>query len=102
LNILSNAIKFTPSGGSVRIEAAAGAGGSGAVITIADTGVGMSEAEVQIAMEPFRQITNYLTKSESGTGLGLPLARRFIEAHGGTLTVDSAPGVGTTVTITLP
>ncbi len=101
LNILSNAIKFTPPGGSVRIEAAAGAG-SGAVITIADTGVGMSEDEVQIAMEPFRQITNYLTKSESGTGLGLPLARRFIEAHGGMLTVDSAPGVGTTVTITLP
>jgi two-component system, cell cycle sensor histidine kinase PleC len=102
LNILSNAIKFTPPGGSVRMEAVAGAGGNGAVITIADTGIGMSEHDVLIAMEPFRQITNYMTKSEAGTGLGLPLARRFIEAHGGMLTVDSAPGVGTTVTITLP
>lgn len=101
LNILSNAIKFTPSGGSVHMEAAAGATG-GAVITITDTGIGMSADDLRIAMEPFRQITNYLTKSESGTGLGLPLARRFIEAHGGMLTVDSEPGIGTTVTITLP
>ncbi|WP_298369094.1 ATP-binding protein [Azospirillum sp.] len=101
LNILSNAIKFTPNGGSVHMEAAAGATG-GAVITITDTGIGMSADDLRIAMEPFRQITNYLTKSESGTGLGLPLARRFIEAHGGMLTVDSEPGIGTTVTITLP
>ncbi len=102
LNILSNAIKFTPSGGAVRMEAAAQLEGSGALITITDTGIGMTEDEVRIAFEPFRQVTNYLTKSESGTGLGLPLARRFIEAHGGTLVVESEPGVGTTVTITLP
>ncbi|SMH60627.1 sensor histidine kinase [Azospirillum agricola] len=102
LNILSNAIKFTPAGGAVRIEAAAGAEGKGAVIVIADTGIGMTAVELTIAMEPFRQVNNYLTKSESGTGLGLPLAKRFVEAHGGTLNVDSASGVGTTVTITLP
>ena len=102
LNILSNAIKFTPSGGAVRVEAAVGPEGHGAVIVIADTGIGMTADEVLVAMEPFRQVNNYLTKSEAGTGLGLPLAKRFVEAHGGTLTVDSAPGVGTTVTITIP
>ncbi|MCG5239858.1 sensor histidine kinase [Azospirillum doebereinerae] len=102
LNILSNAIKFTPSGGAVRVEAAAGPEGEGAVIVIADTGIGMSAEELTIAMEPFRQVNNYLTKSEAGTGLGLPLAKRFVEAHGGTLTVESEPGVGTTVTIRLP
>ncbi|RTR24661.1 HAMP domain-containing histidine kinase [Azospirillum griseum] len=102
LNILSNAIKFTPGGGTVRMEAAAAPQGGGAIITITDSGIGMSEDEVRIALEPFRQVTNYLTKSESGTGLGLPLARRFIEAHGGALVVDSISGVGTTVRITLP
>ncbi|WP_451973951.1 sensor histidine kinase [Azospirillum endophyticum] len=102
LNVLSNAIKFTPPGGGVRVEAAAGSGGRGAVITIADTGVGMTADEMLIAMEPFRQVHNYLTKAEAGTGLGLPLARRFVEAHGGTLTLESTPDVGTTVTISLP
>ncbi|WP_247875853.1 sensor histidine kinase [Azospirillum sp. TSH100] len=102
LNVLSNAVKFTPPGGTVRVQASPGPGGSGAVIVIADTGVGMNADEMLIAMEPFRQVHNYLTKAESGTGLGLPLARRFVEAHGGSLTLDSAPGVGTTVTIILP
>ena len=102
LNVLSNAIKFTPAGGAVRVGAAAGPDGRGAVIVIADTGVGMTADELLIAMEPFRQVHNYLTKAEAGTGLGLPLARRFIEAHGGTLTLDSTPGAGTTVTIRLP
>ncbi|KAA0597134.1 sensor histidine kinase [Azospirillum lipoferum] len=102
LNVLSNAVKFTPSGGTVRVQAGPGPGGTGAVIVIADTGVGMNADELVIAMEPFRQIHNYLTKAEAGTGLGLPLARRFVEAHGGTLTLDSTPGVGTTVMIILP
>ncbi|MBY6261395.1 sensor histidine kinase [Azospirillum sp. 412522] len=102
LNVLSNAVKFTPPGGAVRVEATAGPGGMGAIIVIADTGVGMTADELMIAMEPFRQVHNYLTKAEAGTGLGLPLARRFVEAHGGTLTLDSTPGIGTAVTIRLP
>ncbi len=102
LNILSNAIKFTPPGGAVRIEAGLGPGGKGAVIVIADTGIGMTPEELVIAMEPFQQVNNYLTKSEAGTGLGLPLAKRFVEAHGGSLTMDSVTGAGTTVTIHLP
>ncbi|ALG69600.1 histidine kinase [Azospirillum thiophilum] len=102
LNVLSNAIKFTPAGGAVRVDAAAGPDGKGAVIVVTDTGVGMTADEMVIAMEPFRQVHNYLTKAEAGTGLGLPLARRFVEAHGGSLSLDSSPGVGTTVTIRLP
>ncbi|WP_247894282.1 sensor histidine kinase [Azospirillum sp. B510] len=102
LNLLSNAIKFTPAGGTVRLEATADPDGSGTVITVRDSGIGMNAEEMLIAMEPFRQVHNYLTKAEAGTGLGLPLARRFVEAHGGTLTLDSRPGAGTTVTIRLP
>ena len=111
LNILSNAIKFTPDGGGIRIDAqrinAARWGGpspaAGAVeLVITDTGIGMTEDEVRIALQPFRQINNYMTKSQPGTGLGLPLAKRFVEAHGGRLEVCSRPGEGTTVVITLP
>ena len=100
LNILSNAIKFTPEGGRVRAEAQVGEDGS-VVLTIGDTGVGMNEEELRIALEPFRQVNNYMTKAQSGTGLGLPLAKRFVEAHGGLLEVRSAAGEGTTVVITL-
>ena len=101
LNILSNAIKFTTEGGQVRAEARAEEDGS-VVLTIADTGVGMTEEELRIALEPFRQVNNYMTPAQAGTGLGLPLAKRFVEAHGGRLEVHSAAGEGTTVVITLP
>ncbi|KAA0683296.1 sensor histidine kinase [Roseomonas genomospecies 6] len=101
LNLLSNAIKFTPSGGHVRAEAARGEDGS-VTLTIADSGVGMSPEDIQIALEPFRQVNSYMTKAQSGTGLGLPLAKRFVEAHGGRLELRSAPGEGTVVRIVLP
>ena len=101
LNILSNAIKFTPEGGTIRTDARRDADGTVALF-ITDSGIGMTEDEVRIAMQPFRQINNYMTKSQSGTGLGLPLAKRFVEAHGGRLEVRSRPGEGTTVVITLP
>ncbi|WP_448207902.1 sensor histidine kinase [Azospirillum sp. sgz302134] len=101
LNILSNAIKFTPEGGLVRADARRNEDGTVA-IAIADTGIGMSEDELRIALEPFRQVNNYMTKTQAGTGLGLPLAKRFVEAHGGRLEVRSSVGEGTTVVITLP
>lgn len=101
LNVISNAIKFTPSGGGVSVSAERSAAG-GVVIVVSDTGIGMTADEIRIAQEPFRQVNSYLTKSEAGTGLGLPLAKRFVEAHGGTLLVESEPGVGTRVTLTLP
>ncbi|WP_188259388.1 sensor histidine kinase [Azospirillum tabaci] len=101
LNLLSNAIKFTPSGGRVCVEAALG--GDGCVtLTVADTGIGMSPEDIKIALEPFRQVNSYITKAHSGTGLGLPLAKRFVEAHGGRLDLCSAPGEGTVVRIILP
>ncbi|WP_114856925.1 sensor histidine kinase [Azospirillum brasilense] len=101
LNLLSNAIKFTPAGGCVRADAVRDEGGC-VVLTVADSGIGMSPEDIQIALEPFRQVNSYMTKAHSGTGLGLPLAKRFVEAHGGRLDLCSAPGEGTVVRIILP
>ena len=85
----------------MRAEAARGEDGS-VTLSIADSGVGMSPEDIQIALEPFRQVNSYMTKAQSGTGLGLPLAKRFVEAHGGRLELRSAPGEGTVVSIVLP
>jgi signal transduction histidine kinase len=100
LNLLSNAVKFTPSGGSVTVRAAPTAGGLEVAVT--DTGVGIAPADQQAVFEEFRQVgTDYARKAE-GTGLGLALAKRFIELHGGTLKLESAPGKGSTFSFTLP
>ena len=101
LNLLSNALKFTPMGGSVRIFVRRGASGS-IDIAVADTGTGMTEDEVKLALEPFGQADNGLGRKHEGTGLGLPLAARLAELHGGSLSVDSKKGLGTTVTVHLP
>jgi two-component system cell cycle sensor histidine kinase PleC len=100
LNLISNAIKFTTRGGHVTVAAHPHA--SGAEIVVADTGVGMSHAELLIALEPFRQVDSSLTRGYDGMGLGLPVAKRLIEMHGGMLLIDSMPGDGTSVSITLP
>jgi len=71
-------------------------------VTIIDTGIGMRADEIGIALQPFRQIDNSLARRYEGTGLGLPLARLLTELHGGQLHIDSAPGIGTAVTVTLP
>jgi len=101
INLLSNAVKFTSRGGSVTVSARQEKDGGFAVI-VADTGIGMNEAELGIAMEPFGQVENSLARSFEGTGLGLPLARRMTELHGGRLTVRSVKGVGTSVEVYLP
>jgi len=101
LNLVSNAVKFTPSGGTVRIAAALGRDGE-VSISVADTGIGMAPDEIPRALQPFGQIDNSLTRPHGGTGLGLPLAKRLVELHGGTLSLDSEPGHGTTVTFSLP
>jgi PAS domain S-box-containing protein len=101
LNLVSNAVKFTPSGGEVHIAAALEADG-GVSISVADTGIGMAADEIPRALQPFGQIDNSLTRPHGGTGLGLPLAKRLVELHGGTLTLDSDPGRGTIVSFTLP
>ena len=101
LNLVSNAVKFTPPGGSVRVSAALGAGGEVSV-SVADTGIGMAAAEIPHALQPFGQIDNAMSRPQGGTGLGLPLAKRLVELHGGTLTLESEPGRGTVVTFSLP
>jgi signal transduction histidine kinase len=69
---------------------------------VSDTGIGMSSAEIEVAFTPFGQANNAMTRKHQGTGLGLPLARSLAELHGGALTLRSEPGVGTTVTLSLP
>ena len=101
INLLSNAVKFTPRGGSVTVSGKPVDDG-GLCVIVADTGIGMNETELGVAMEPFGQVENSLARSFEGTGLGLPLARRMTELHGGHLTLRSVKGVGTTVEVYLP
>ena len=101
INLLNNAVKFTPEGGAVTFAAAAD-DEKGATLSIADTGIGMGEDEIPIALEPFSQIDSDLARSQEGTGLGLPLAKMLAELHGGSLRIRSAPGLGTTVVVRLP
>ena len=101
LNLLVNAVKFTPAGGSVRVSASA-ARPHGIDIAIADTGIGMEPASIARALEPFQQLDNRLARRYEGTGLGLPLAKSLIELHGGRLTIESAASKGTTARIWLP
>lgn len=100
LNLLSNAVKFTPAGG--RIDVRAAPAGDAVEIAVADTGIGIAPSDQEAIFEEFRQVgTDYARKRE-GTGLGLALARRFVELHGGRLQVRSEPGRGSTFTVTLP
>jgi two-component system cell cycle sensor histidine kinase PleC len=101
LNLLSNAVKFTKAGG--RVTVSTGLDPSGRIaIAVTDTGIGMSEDEIRIALEPFRQVTSSLSRSNEGTGLGLPLTKTLVELHGGRLDIASVPGRGTTVTVIFP
>jgi signal transduction histidine kinase len=100
LNLLSNAVKFTPDGGRIAVRAARA---DGAVeISVSDTGIGIAPEDQEAIFEEFRQVgTDYVRKRE-GTGLGLALTRKFVELHGGKIAVESAPGTGSTFTVTLP
>jgi signal transduction histidine kinase len=100
LNLLSNAVKFTPQGGRVRAEVFCAE--QGLAIAIADSGIGMAAEDIPRALERFGQIDSSLSRKYEGTGLGLPLAKRLMEIHGGTLEIESAPGAGTTVTVMFP
>jgi protein-histidine pros-kinase len=100
LNLMSNAVKFTPAGGEVRVSAATGP--EGVIITVTDTGIGMKPEEIAIALEPFRQIEGPMSRRFDGTGLGLPLAKALVELHDGHLQIESAAEKGTTVRVCLP
>ncbi|MEQ1865247.1 MAG: HAMP domain-containing sensor histidine kinase [Micropepsaceae bacterium] len=101
INLVTNAIKFTPEGGKIRIGARQMATGDVA-LSVSDTGSGMTAKDIALALTPFGQVASGMVANAEGTGLGLPLCQRFAEALGGGLTIDSRPGAGTTVTVTLP
>jgi two-component system cell cycle sensor histidine kinase PleC len=94
LNLLSNAIKFTPRGGRVSLTAVQDAQG-GLTVEVRDTGIGMNEAEREIALRPFGQVASALTRERNGTGLGLPIVKALAGLNGAEFTLDSAPGEGT-------
>jgi PAS domain S-box-containing protein len=100
-NLLSNALKFTPEGGAVCLRAWLDAGG-GLCFAVADTGIGMAREKIDAALEPFRQLDGSLARRFEGAGLGLSIAKSLAELHGGTLTIASSVGMGTTVTVALP
>jgi signal transduction histidine kinase len=99
LNLLSNAIKFTPEGGRIDVRAAAQAGP--VEISVADNGVGIAPEDQEAVFDEFRQV-GAADKKVEGTGLGLALARRFVELHGGRIWVKSQVGQGSAFTFTLP
>jgi signal transduction histidine kinase len=101
LNLLTNAVKFTPEGGRVTIGADLAPGGDLA-LTVVDTGVGMSAEDMAQALTPFGQAESDIAREQEGTGLGLPLTKHLVELHGGSLTIESAPGAGTTIRATFP
>jgi signal transduction histidine kinase len=100
LNLLSNAVKFTPEGGRIEVRAVVADGT--AEISVSDTGVGIAPEDYEAVFEEFRQVgTDYARKHE-GTGLGLALARKFVELHGGRIWVKSQVGQGSTFTFAIP
>jgi two-component system, cell cycle sensor histidine kinase PleC len=101
INILGNAIKFTPSGGSVNGLLAINQDGTW-VARCVDTGIGIAKADIPRALQPFVQLASALNRKHDGTGLGLPLAKKITELHGGMLSISSELGVGTIVEISLP
>ena len=100
LNLLSNAIKFTDKGGiTIKLTSDPETGAS---LQVIDTGVGISEQDLERVMEPFTQVDSTLSRQHEGTGLGLPLSQSLVELHGGKLTIESSVGKGTVATIRLP
>lgn len=108
-NLVSNAVKFTPDRGSVSVVLQSGvlspqdAEASPAVqLVVTDSGIGISRDQMSKVFEPFFQVDSSSTRAFGGTGLGLTLAKAYVEAHGGRIWVDSTPGVGSTFTATFP
>lgn len=99
-NLLNNAVKFTPQGGRVWVES--GREGGFLVATVRDTGIGISEKEHTAIFEKFYQAGDPKENTREGTGLGLPITRRLVELHGGSISVESRPGQGSEFTVTFP
>jgi len=102
LNLLTNAIKFTPEGGEVSLKVEIEERTGWLSLMVTDTGVGISPEDIERVLEPFSQVANPMVSREEGTGLGLPITKRLVELHGGTLHLDSVLGKGTRATVRLP
>jgi two-component system sensor histidine kinase BaeS len=94
-NLVANAIRYTPAGGAVTVTAA------GPVITVRDTGVGIEPEHLPRIFDRFWRADGSRSRATGGSGLGLSIARKLAEAHGGTILVESTPGVGTIFTVRL-
>ena len=101
VNLLSNAIKFTPHGGVISVRSMVGDGGN-MIVSVSDTGIGMSPDELALAVQPFQQVHNGTSKSADGTGLGLSICQSLISMYLGELAIESVKGSGTTAKIILP
>ena len=102
LNLVTNAVKFTPRGGEVRLRAEVDPGGE-LTLCVSDTGVGIAAEDMSVVLERFGQANPFTSRSRhEGSGLGLPLVKSMIELHGGRLELESEIGVGTRVTLTFP
>jgi signal transduction histidine kinase len=101
LNLVTNAVKFTPAHGRVTVRAQRRRDGRFA-IEVADTGIGMRPQDIDVALTPFAQVENVMTRRQEGTGLGLPIVKALVGLHGGELVIRSEPGSGTTVTALFP
>jgi two-component system sensor histidine kinase/response regulator len=99
-NLLSNAVKFTPDQGKVGIRAARTS--EGVQVAVWDTGVGIAAEDQPCIFDEFQQVSDAQAVTSIGTGLGLALAKKFVELHGGMIGVDSSPGQGSTFTFSLP
>jgi two-component system cell cycle sensor histidine kinase PleC len=101
INLLSNAIKFTPQGGEVTL-AAQPAGAGWVSLSVSDTGIGIPPEQIDNALSAFGQVDNPFTRSQEGTGLGLPIVKSLVELHAGQFSIESEVGKGTKVTMVLP
>ncbi|GIL39497.1 ATP-binding protein [Roseiterribacter gracilis] len=101
LNLVANAIKYTRAGGHIDVNLS-GDLEHGWTLVVADNGIGISSEDLPRVMEPFTQLANERNRAGGGTGLGLPLSRKLVELHGGTLQIESAVDHGTRVTVQLP
>lgn len=102
INLLNNAVKFTPEGGDITLRAGLSSTGQGLRLSVIDTGIGIAEADQSRLFQPFVQIDSALNRQYAGTGLGLALVKQIVELHGGTVSLTSTVGVGSCFTLDLP